>query len=156
MDSFPDISFSIAGSGPAEADLRSLAYELGVADRVQFLGYVSEEEKVSLLQQAHLVVNPSLKEGWGLTVLEANACGTPVVGADVPGLRDSICHRQTGYLFPYGDHTCMAKAINRLLGDPKQLQEMGERALEWGRRFNWDVSAAKCLNILEHAANGKI
>lgn len=154
--SFPGLRFGIAGSGPAEADLRSLARELGVTDRVQFYGYVSEDEKVSLLQQAHVVVNPSLKEGWGLTVLEANACGTPVVGANVPGLRDSICHRQTGYLVPYGDHASMAEAITQLLGNTKKRQEMEERALEWGRRFSWDVSAAKCLRILEHVANGKI
>jgi glycosyltransferase involved in cell wall biosynthesis len=155
-DSFPDVSFGIAGSGPAEADLRSLAHELGVADRVQFFGHVSDDAKVVLLQQAHVVVNPSLKEGWGLTVLEANACGTPVVGADVPGLRDSICHRQTGYLVPYGDHTSMAGAIKKLLGNLKQRQEMEERALQWGRRFSWDVSADKCLRILEYVANGKI
>jgi glycosyltransferase involved in cell wall biosynthesis len=154
MRSFPDLRFDIAGSGPAKAELKELAHELGVADRVRFYGYVSEEEKISLLQQAHVVVNPSLKEGWGLTVLEANACGTPVVGADVPGLRDSICHRQTGYLVPHGDHVSLGRAISELLWDPKQRQQMGERALEWGRSFCWDASAAKSLRLLENAANG--
>ena len=155
-DVFPALCLGIAGSGPAETDLRALAMELGVADRVQFYGRVTEDEKIALLQQAHLVVNPSLKEGWGLTVLEANACGTPVIGADVPGLRDSICHRQTGYLVPYGDPFCLAEAIQQLLSDPKQRLEMGMRALEWGRSFSWDQSAEKCLQILEAAANGKM
>ena len=89
-------------------------------------------------------------------MLEANACGTPVIGADVPGLRDSICHRQTGYLVPYGDPFCLAEAIQQLLSDPKQRLEMGMRALEWGRSFSWDQSAEKCLQILEAAANGKM
>lgn len=154
--SFPGLRFSIAGSGPATADLRALATELGVIDQVQFCGRVSEDEKITLLQRAHVVVNPSLKEGWGLTVLEANACGTPVVGADVPGLRDSIRHRQTGYLVPYGDHEAMAEAIATLLAHPEQRREMEARALEWGRQFSWDVSALKCLQILEQEANGKM
>ena len=152
----PALRLGIAGSGPAATDLRALAMDLGVADRVQFYGRVSEDEKIALLQQAHLVLNPSLKEGWGLTVLEANACGTPVIGADVPGLRDSICHGQTGYLVPYGDPHCLAEAIHQFLCDSRQRREMGARALEWSRSFSWDRSAEKCLHILGAAANGKM
>jgi glycosyltransferase involved in cell wall biosynthesis len=154
VDSYPDIQFSIAGSGPAKSDLQLLAREIGVLDRVRFHGYVSEQEKISLLQEAHVVVNPSLKEGWGLTVLEANACGTPVVGADVPGLRDSICHDITGYLVPHGDHTSLAMAVDRLLGDSNKRQIMGANARDWGLKFDWDASAIKCMTILEQVVNG--
>lgn len=154
VDSHPDIRFSIAGSGPAKADLQALAREIGVFDRVRFHGRVSEQEKISLLQQAHVVVNPSLKEGWGLTVLEANACGTPVVGADVPGLCDSICHDKTGLLVPHGDHASFARAIDRLLSDVNKRQIMGAQARAWGLKFDWDASAVKCMSILEQVVNG--
>jgi glycosyltransferase involved in cell wall biosynthesis len=156
LDTHPALNFRIAGSGPAKNELQALAQELGVAEKIQFLGYVSETKKIHLLQKAHVVVNPSLKEGWGLTVLEANACGTPVVGADVPGLRDSICHQETGLLVPYGDHLAFAEAINQLLIDPNQRQIMEAKARDWGKHFCWDESAAKCLQILEQVADGKI
>lgn len=154
IHSHPDIKFCIAGSGPAKEDLQKLASEIGVLERVQFLGHVSEKDKVTLLQKAHVVVNPSLKEGWGLTVLEANACGTPVVGADVPGLRDSICHDKTGLLVPHGDHCSLAMAVDRLLGDPNQRQMMGAAARDWALKFDWDVSALKGMTILEQVVKG--
>ncbi|MFN2150378.1 MAG: glycosyltransferase family 4 protein, partial [Anaerolineales bacterium] len=127
---FPTLEFHIAGSGPAEPELCALTQEIGVAEKVQFLGYVSEADKRDLLQKAHVVVNPSLKEGWGLTVMEANACGTVVVGADVPGLRDSIQHQETGLLVPHGDDLAFAEAIRHLLTDVQRRQEMDQQIAE--------------------------
>jgi glycosyltransferase involved in cell wall biosynthesis len=154
VGTYPDLRFSIAGSGPAEGALRALAVELGVVDRIRFHGHVSEGKKLALLQQAHVVVNPSMKEGWGLTVLEANACGTPVVGADVPGLRDSICNGVTGLLVPHGEPALLAQAVGSLLHDPARRDHMAQEALAWARRFNWDDSALRGLDLLRHAANG--
>ncbi len=156
IQSYPELIFKIAGSGPAKIELTALAQELGVTEQVQFLGYISEVQKINLFQEAHIVVNPSLKEGWGLTVLEANACGTAVVGADVSGLRDSICHQETGLLVPHGDYAAFAEAINHLLVEPHQRQIMETKALAWAQRFCWDSSATKCLQILRQVANGKV
>jgi glycosyltransferase involved in cell wall biosynthesis len=144
----PDLCFSIVGSGMAETSLRALAQELGVADHVRFHGYVSETEKIRLLQQAHVVVNTSMKEGWGLTMLEANACGTPVVGADVPGLCDSVQHGKTGMLVPYGDPVALAESVRDLLLDHGRRERMEENALAWAALFDWDQAAQRCLHIL--------
>jgi glycosyltransferase involved in cell wall biosynthesis len=69
----------IAGAGDDEEHLKHRAHSLGLEGQVTFLGFVSEAEKIRLLQEATLFVNPSLKEGWGITNIEANACGTAVV-----------------------------------------------------------------------------
>lgn len=144
----PDLCFSIAGSGLAEPSLRTLTRDLGLTDNVRFHGYVSDAEKIRLLQRAHLAVNPSMKEGWGLTVLEANACGTPVVGADVPGLCDSIRHGETGLLVPYADPHALAVVLHELLTDHTRRKEMGRNALAWAARFHWDDTAERGLELL--------
>lgn len=154
LEVFPNLGLHIAGSGPANETLRSLASQLGILDHVQFHGFVSEERKKSLLQAAHVVVNPSMKEGWGLTVLEANACGTPVVGARVPGLRDSIVHEDTGLLVPHGDANALAAAVSRLLLDDELRDQMGRRAREWAKRFSWSESAGQFLDFMYEVAGG--
>jgi len=143
----PNLEFGIVGSGLAEASLRALAQELGVAERVHFYGYVSEDDKVRLLQQAHLVINPSMKEGWGLTVIEANACGTPVVAADVPGLCSSVRHGETGLLVPYGDPQALARSASELLLDADRRRQLAQNAQAWAARFDWSESAQQCLDL---------
>ncbi len=147
LDTLPNLRFGIVGTGEAEASLQALANELGVTDSIRFYGYISEADKVRLLQQAHVVVNTSMKEGWGLTVLEANACGTPVVAADVPGLRDSVQHGQTGVLVPYGSPGALAQAVAELLLDHNKREQLAQNALAWAARFDWDQSAQRCLEI---------
>jgi glycosyltransferase involved in cell wall biosynthesis len=113
--------------------------------------------KKRLLQSAHIVVNPSLKEGWGLTVLEANASGTTVVGAEVPGLRDSIHHGKTGLLVPYGDPKALAEAVGQLLADGDLRQRMTHQALDWVKHFNWKDSADRFLELMFQVLNeGKL
>ena len=77
----------------------------------------ADEALVEYLNRAHLLVNPSPKEGWGLTVVEANACGLPVVASDRPGLRDSVRDGETGFLVPYGDAGAFASKSLAILGD---------------------------------------
>src|SRR5262249_58321883 len=78
---------------------------------VQFLGFLAVAEKVRRLQESWVLVQPSPKEGWGLTVVEAGACGTAVVAADSPGLRDSVRRDETGLLVPYGDDAALAGGL---------------------------------------------
>jgi glycosyltransferase involved in cell wall biosynthesis len=146
--SVPDLRFSIVGSGVAEASLRALVEELGVTEHVRFHGYISDKEKIRLLQKAHVVVNTSMKEGWGLTVLEANACGTPVVGTDVPGLRDSVQHGNTGLLVPYGKPSALAESVVDLLTNHSRREQMSQNALAWAARFDWDRTAQRALELL--------
>ena len=76
-----------------------------------FTGFVSEEEKVKYLNEMHVAVNTSAKEGWGLTAIEANACGTPTVSSNVQGLRDAVVDGETGLLYEYGNREQLAEKI---------------------------------------------
>jgi glycosyltransferase involved in cell wall biosynthesis len=143
----------IAGSGDYLKDLEALARELGMADRVSFRGFVSAEEKVDILRRSHVVVNTSSKEGWGVTVVEANACGAPVIASDVPGLRDAVVDGETGFLVPYGDIEGFAARISEVLDDRALRDRLSEGAVAWAGRFTWDESARATLGAIEDVLN---
>ena len=141
FEKLPQARLVVAGSGDHLDSLKSTARKLGIADRTDFTGHVSEAEKVEMLQRVHVVANPSSKEGWGVTVIESNACGTPVVASDVPGLRDAVVDGETGFLVPHGDTGALAGRLLSLLEDDELRGRMSLKAAEWARRFNWDDSA---------------
>ena len=134
----PGTRLLVGGAGDYREALEDRARELGLGDGVRFLGRVSEEEKVALYARAQVFVNSSLKEGWGLTTIEANACGTPVVATDVPGLRDSVRHGETGFLVPFGDVPAFASAIETILRDPVLAARLRENALAWAASHDWE------------------
>ncbi|MBU5689300.1 MAG: glycosyltransferase family 4 protein [Candidatus Aenigmarchaeota archaeon] len=116
----------------------------------RFFGKVSESEKIKLLSLSWLQVNPSVREGWGINVIEGNACGTPCIAFDVPGLRDSIKHNQTGILVKEdGNIQKLAEAIMMVLKDKKLRQKLSKNALEYSKQFSWDKSADEFLDIIE-------
>ncbi len=141
----PDVQAVIIGDGDDRARLERLSRSLGIADCVRFTGYVTEEEKVEWLQKIWCGVATSSKEGWGLTVIEANACGTPVVASNVPGLRDAVCEGETGLLYPYGDIHALAQQIVRVLREEELRRKLSTGALRWARSFSWDTSADRLL-----------
>jgi glycosyltransferase involved in cell wall biosynthesis len=151
----PHLELKIVGTGDEQRYLESLAQSEGIQDRIRFLGFVSEEKKVELLQEATLLVNASLKEGWGLTTIEANACGTVVVASDVPGLRDSVQDGVTGLLVPSGNKHLFAEKMKRILTDVPYRMQMEQKALEWSQNFTWEKTAQEtqhCIqNILQEA-----
>ena len=149
FDGLPEARLVIAGSGDHLDSLKSTASALGIADRTDFIGFVGEEEKVAMLQRAHVVANPSSKEGWGVTVIESNACGTPVVASNVPGLRDAVVDEETGFLVPHGDVEALAERLLLLLGDEALRRSMSEKAVEWSLRFDWDESARSIVREIE-------
>lgn len=152
----PDCQLWIIGAGADDyvAELRRLAAQLAVADSVQFLGRVDEEEKYARLARAHVLIHPSQREGWGINVIEANAMGTPAVGYRVPGLRDSIMHGETGLLCPPRDPLSMAEHLRSLLAAPSAYRLMQERALAWSSRFTWDAAAARSLEVIARVTGG--
>ena len=154
-DRFPDVRLEVAGSGDDVPRLKEVAASLGVAERVKFLGRVSEEDKISLYRRSMVALNSSLKEGWGLTSIEANGCGTPVVASDVPGLCDSVQDGKTGFLVPFGDAEAMADRVGRILGDPVLAARLQEQSLEWARSHTWDKVAERTESVLSGALAGK-
>ena len=106
-----------------------------------FYGHVSNELKYQMLSKAHLVLAPAVREGWGLVVTESNAMGTPVIAYNVPGLRDSVKHGETGILVKDNSPESLAHAALSLLNDPILLRKYSVNALEFSRQFNWDNTA---------------
>lgn len=152
IEHFPTAQLSIVGRGDDEERLRAVCASLGLAGAVTFFGFVDEKQKIELLSMSHIVVNPSQKEGWGITNLEANACGTAVISADSPGLRDSVKNDVSGVLYPYGNVEALATSIIDLLHDAQRLSRLSHDAVDWARQFSWDQSAVQmeqlCHRIL--------
>lgn len=142
----------VAGTGDHGDALRALVDELDVAEGVEFRGYVSEEEKLELFRRAWVHVLTSPKEGWGITNLEAAACGTPTVASDSPGLRDSVVDGETGFLVPHGDVGALAERIQRILGDEALRARMGSAARTFAERFSWDRAATDTEEFLAAVA----
>ncbi len=151
----PEARVMIVGEGDNRKALEHLVEELGLEDHVEFKGFVSDEDKVKCLQQMHFVVNTSSKEGWGLTVVEANACGTCVIAANVPGLRDSVVDGQTGLLYEYGNIQQLAERIIFLLRNPDVRERLSQGAIRWAQSFDWNVAAQRTLEIIEKTVQAK-
>ncbi len=143
----PDYSLWIAGTGAEEKNLRALAKKLGIP--VKFFGYINEQKKLELLSEASLMLFPAKREGWGLVVLEANSCFTPVVGYNVHGLKDSIVPGLNGDLVEEGDVDMLAESCISLLNDPKSLDEIGRTSKEHSRKFSWDRTADGFESLFE-------
>jgi glycosyltransferase involved in cell wall biosynthesis len=149
----PGARLEVIGDGPDRARLEALA---GVArpgggggdESVRFLGFLPRAEKARRVRAAWALVQPSPKEGWGLTVIEAGASGTAVIAADSPGLRDSVRRDETGLLVPFGDDAALADALVRVLADGVLRARLAGAGRAWAARFTWPDCAARSLDAL--------
>ncbi len=137
----PDVTLEIAGQGDDRPRLERLAGELGLGDGVRFLGFVTEAEKRRLLRRAWAVVYPSPKEGWGISNVEAAACGTPALASDSPGLRESVRHGETGFLVPHGDVRALAERMVALAADATLVVRLGRSARAFAEQLSWERAA---------------
>ena len=133
--------------------LLDLARKLGLK-RIEFKTGIPQQEKKMLLARAKILVYTSTREGWGQTILEAAACRTPAVAYNVPGLRDSVKHMETGILVESGNIEKLAKTIVWLLTDNKLRNRLAENAYRYAQSFNWDNAAETFLNVVEGAVHG--
>lgn len=130
------VLLDIAGrDGPIKASIEEYCRNSAHAC---FHGFISEEEKVELLQSAWVYIAPSRVEGWGIAVLEANACRTPAVGSDVNGLRDSIRDGETGFLTDGSDPEQFASRVNKLLMRDDMRSAFSEEARSWAEQHSWE------------------
>jgi glycosyltransferase involved in cell wall biosynthesis len=148
----PGARLWVAGTGEDRARLERIAGQESVRSAVEFLGYVSEEKKIELYRRAWAVVLPSLKEGWGITNLEAAACGTPALAADNSALRESVQDGETGYLFPTGDAVALGAAMARVT-DPALRERLARAARAFAETFSWERTAMESESHLVTAAN---
>jgi glycosyltransferase involved in cell wall biosynthesis len=149
LDKIPEARLVIVGDGDYKGHLMDFAKKLNLEDQVEFTGYVDKHEKVKRLQKSWVAVCPSLKEGWGLTNIEANACGTPVVASNVPGLKDSVIGGKTGLLFEYGNVQELSRCMIKILSDTDYRENLIRGGIAWAKTFSWDEAAAKTLELME-------
>lgn len=130
--------------------LKALGENMGISKKIKFWGYVSDKKKFELLARVHVLINPSIREGWGLVNIEANAAGTPVVAYNVPGCRDSVKHNETGILSEPGDDRSLALNALKLVNNPENYKKFQEKAILWSQKFSWQKATTKSLNFIEH------
>jgi glycosyltransferase involved in cell wall biosynthesis len=140
---YPAATLDIAGAGDYRPKLERLTSSLDLGESVRFLGRVSEREKLALLRRSWALLFASPKEGWGITNLEAAACGTPVVASNSPGIRESVIDGKTGYLVPHGDIHALADALGRFAGEPGLVRMMGANGRKFAETFTWDRAATE-------------
>ena len=149
VDRIPDIHLTIAGTGEEELPLKQLVRTLQLENNVSFLGYIDDDQKADLFTEAWVAVHPSEVEGWGITNIEANICGTPVIASDVDGNKDSVKHNETGILVKVRDIDALAEALETVIKDHKLRSRLIENAQVWGNQFTWAESARQGIELFK-------
>jgi glycosyltransferase involved in cell wall biosynthesis len=144
----PDLSLDIVGSGPLSGDLHAQIDAAGASDWIRLRGRVSHDELVAMYRRAWLVVSGSIAEGWGLSLTEGAACGTPCVATDIAGHRSSVRDGMSGVL-THPD--TLGSTIADVLGDAERLATLRAGALEWASRLSWETSALGVTDVLLRA-----
>lgn len=121
---------------------------LGIGSEVIFFGFVSEGKKFELMSRAHILLAPSIKEGWGLIVSEAGFCKTPAIAYDVSGLQDVVRNNVSGLIVGKNHHE-MARAIKKLLSDRDLYERLKRGAIHLAKTQNFDKTAKVGLGVLE-------
>jgi glycosyltransferase involved in cell wall biosynthesis len=149
----PDARLIIAGDGDHRSQLERRAAASG-SDRIEFVGWVGEEQKWELLRSAWALCYTSPKEGWGISSLEAQRVGTIAIVSDAPGLRDTIVPDETGWAVPHGDVRSLVAAMKRAIAEPDERHRLELAGIERAKRYTWDAAATETLAVLQ-TASGK-
>lgn len=143
----------IVGGGDKEYihSLREMLAEYNIAQNVEFVGQVSEKEKLDRLARAHLLLHASVKEGWGLVVLEAASQWTPSIVYNVSGLIDVVKNGKTGIVLRQNSPREMAQEAVKLLVDHKRYKGFQKNGIAWVRSLTWSAAIRQSLSLLESA-----
>ena len=145
----PTTRLVIAGRGPDEQRLKEMAKGLDI----EFRGFVDETRKLDLMRRSRLFVLPSRFEGWGIVVLEAAACGRPVVVSDIPELGFAL-EGGFGVAFRTGDAQDLASKLSEMLADPDARRRMGSGALSYVKRYTWERISEDYEALLQRIVKG--
>jgi len=145
----PEIKILIIGRGEDSFvdELKKLVRDLDLIENVQFLDFVTDARKEELLTRAHLLIAPSVKEGWGLTVHEAGARGTPAVVYDVPGLRDIVRNNINGIICSENTPENLSENILNILSDGELYLRLQNGAIEERKKYTWENTTDKFLEF---------
>jgi glycosyltransferase involved in cell wall biosynthesis len=142
----PALRAVVVGEGYERPALEALRHELGATAWLDLPGHVDDQDLVGWYRRAWLVASSSQREGWGMTLTEAAACGTPAVATDIAGHRDAVLDGESGLLVDdVGD---LASAIGRVLGDEVLRSRLSKGALARAKWFTWDATARRALEAL--------
>jgi glycosyltransferase involved in cell wall biosynthesis len=147
----PGVRLHIVGDGDQLATLKRKARRLNLDGSVVFHGWLPDDQRWQVVGSSWLNLQPSLKEGWGLTVVEAGQCGVPSLASDACGLMDAVIPGETGELFDVSDRSDMVRRAVGLLGDRRGREAMGRRAADWANGFAWDKASLELEETLQTA-----
>ncbi len=143
-------NFWIVGKPETKAYFDKLKYKAKQYKvNAKFWGFVSQKKKFKLLARSHVLVNPSVHEGWGLVNIEANTVGTPVVACNSAGLVDSVKSGKSGVIVKNNTPQELAKTVVELLGNQKKYDDLQKGALKWSKNFSWEKSKKLSLALIE-------
>jgi glycosyltransferase involved in cell wall biosynthesis len=145
---YPESELSVVGEGEMMGKLQKLVALFKIQNKVTFYGKIGDSDKALLLSKSWAALQPSSLEGWGITVIEANASGTPVIASNVSGLRDSIIHGETGVLVETKNLDEFAKAMIDFIMDKTYRETSSRQAYIWSQNFSWDSSAKTFYGII--------
>ncbi len=149
LERIKSVDLFIIGVGPEEPNLRRLASELSLNDHAIFKGRVSDKELSNIVASSWLNVHTSVTEGWGLSILEASAAGTPTVAYDVPGVRDTVEDGLNGIKVRDGDRKGLSDAAFSILSSP---QKWWSSSVEVAREYSWDKTAELWETLIQEIA----
>jgi glycosyltransferase involved in cell wall biosynthesis len=147
-----DVRLTIVGTGEVEKHLKQLARELMLTEQVAFTGLLAEPPKNECLRQAHFLVHTSIREGWGLNVIEANAMGTPAIVYPVAGLVDSTIHDETGLVAGEETPVAVANSIQEILKSPEKYDRLRVSAWNRSKTLQWHEVLRPACDWLESLA----
>jgi len=140
----PEAELWVLGDGPLRKNLQAMAGDGG-----KFFGGLSDVERRKRVGRSWVLVNPSVREGWGLNVVEANALGVPCVAYNVSGLKDSIKNGETGLLVKSGNVQALAQGLLKVLEDEELREKLSENALQYSRRFGWGTTSSEFMKVIK-------
>ncbi len=145
------IKLKVIGRGESEylLYLQKLCKELGIKDNVEFLGFVSEKDKFEIISSSHVLISPSVKEGFGLTVPEAGSVGVPSVVYNSLGLSDIVANHKTGIICQRNTPENLSENILMLLNDQALYKKLSEGAKKESLKYSWDKTAEKMLSLIK-------
>jgi len=157
LDKIGAFNFWIVGRGTEyyQKKLLDMSKKIIKKSKLVFWGYVNENKKFELLARAHVLINPSIREGWGLVNIEANALGTPVVSYKSAGLIDSVKENVSGVFCKQNVPDELAREIINLTNDKKKYSILSKGSLSWSKEFSWENSRKKSLTLLKQTLENK-
>lgn len=135
--------------------LQKKTKELGIFSHIRFFGRVSEEEKINYMKKAHILLHASIREGWGIVVIEAASQATPSIAYNIQGLRDSVRDGKTGILVKENTPYALAKVSLSLVRNKNQYRALQNNCLEWAGQLRWDKVTYESLLLLKKIASHK-